>query len=80
MENLYLSKTQLKKAGEEIYTPHPTPRLDPPLTISYKSHQKSLANFSHLTICSFLLKGKVKRGVTMANAPPPLNTLLGRCH
>ena len=49
MENLYLSKTYLKKAGEVNTLSHPifTP-LDLPLAISYKSHQKSLAYFSHL--------------------------------
>ena len=48
-----------------MHTPNPT-YLDPPLAISYENYQKSLAyrNFSHLAplFCSFLLKGKVKRG------------------
>ena len=30
-----------------MHTLHPTP-LDPPLAISYRNHQKSLAYFSHL--------------------------------
>ena len=49
MENLYLSKTQLKKAGEVNTFSHLIPNpLDLPQAISYKSHQKCLAYFSHL--------------------------------
>ena len=60
-----------------VHTPNPT-SLDAPLAISYENYQKSLAYryFSHLAplICSFLLKGKVKRrtgGGGMAQCPPP---------
>ena len=49
MKNLYLLKTYLKKAGEVNTFPHPIPTpLDLSLAISYKSHQQSLAYFSHL--------------------------------
>ena len=40
---------------QSIHTPHPTP-LDPPLAISYKSHQKSLAYFSSLSPLVFFTK------------------------
>ena len=50
-------------AGGRIHAPHPT-SLYPPLAISYKNHQKSMAYFSHLAllILFFLLKGRVKGG------------------
>ena len=46
--------------------------LYPPLAISYRNHQKSLAYFSHLAplILLFLSKGKVKRWGGMAQCPP----------
>ena len=49
MEKLYrpTSKTFLIMADGKMHTPHSTP-LDPPLAISYKKHQKSLAFFSQL--------------------------------
>ena len=47
MDKLYASKAFLKMGGGRMYTPHPSP-LDPPLAISYRNHQKSLAYFSHL--------------------------------
>ena len=47
MEKLYASKAFLKMADGKMHTSHPTP-LDPPLAISYRNHQKSLAYFSHL--------------------------------
>ena len=49
MKKLYgpTSKTILKVAGGRMHIPHPTP-LDPPLVISCRNHQKSLAYFSHL--------------------------------
>ena len=45
--------------------------LYPPLTISYRNHQKSLAYFSHLPplILFFLLKDKVKRRGAWPSAP-----------
>ena len=63
MEKLYTSKVFLKMAGKRMHTPHPTP-LYPPLAISYRNYQKSLAYFSHLAplILFFLLKGRVKGG------------------
>ena len=56
MEKLYISKAFLKMADGRMHAPHPTP-LYPPLAISYRNHQKSLAYFSHLiiTISSFVL-------------------------
>ena len=49
-----------------MHAPHPTILypLYPPLAISYRNHQKSLAYFSHLAplILFFLLKGAIKRG------------------
>ena len=47
MEKLLTSKTFLKMACGRMHTPHPTP-LGPPLVISYRNRQKSLAFFSHL--------------------------------
>ena len=47
MKKLFTSKTFSKMAGGRRHTSHPTP-LDPPLAISYKHHQISLAYFSHL--------------------------------
>ena len=46
MEKLYTSKTFSKMVGGRRYTLSYPP--DPPLAISYKNHQKSLAYFSHL--------------------------------
>ena len=59
-------------------TPHPT-LLNPPLAISYRNHQKSLAYFNHLAqlILLFLLKDKCERGGGGGHGRmPPLNTLL----
>ena len=63
MEKLYTSKTFFKMAGGRMHIPHPTP-FYPPLAISYRNYQKSLAYFSHLApLILFLLpKGRVKRG------------------
>ena len=47
MEKLYTSKTFSKMAGGRRLTPYPSP-LNPPLAISYRNHQKSLAYFNHL--------------------------------
>ena len=75
MEKVYTSKTCLKMAGEKMHTPHPTPP-DPPLAISYRTHQKSLTYFSHLaSLILFFLKDRVKKGWAWHNAPP-LNMLL----
>ena len=57
---------------EDMHTPHPAP-LDPPLAISYKNHQKSLAYVSHLArlILFFFTKRqsqKERRGA-MARRP-----------
>ena len=48
------SKTFLKMAGRRMHTPHSNP-LDPPLAISYRNHQKSLAHFSHLAALILLI-------------------------
>ena len=63
MEKLYTPKALLKMAGGRMHTPHPTP-LYPPLAVSCRNHQKSLAYFSHLAplILFFLLKGRIKKG------------------
>ena len=79
MEKLHTSKTFSKMAGGRMHTPHLTP--DPPLTISYKNHGKSLAYFSHfapLILFFFLLKGRVKGGGPWHNAP--LNALPTALH
>ena len=70
MEKLYTSKVFLKMAGERMHIPHPTP-LYPPLAISYRNYQKSLAYFSHLAplILFFYEKAKLK-GVAWLNATP----------
>ena len=76
MEELCTSKTFLKMA-ERMHTPHFTP-LDPPLTISCRSHQKSLAYFSHLAplVLLFFTKRQSQKSGAMAQCPPPLNTFL----
>ena len=63
MEKLYTLKAFLEMAGGRMHAPHPTP-LYPPLAISYRNHQKSVAYFSHLVplILFFLLKSIVKKG------------------
>ena len=43
--------------------------------LNFKSHEKSLAYFSNLVTCSFLLKGKVERGA-LCHAPVGLHHLL----
>ena len=62
-EKWYTPKTLLKMAGRRMHTSHPTP-LDPPLTISYRNHQKSLAYFSHLAplILLFFTKRQSQKG------------------
>ena len=52
MKKLYASRTFSKTTGGRRHTPHltplPPPPPGPPLAISYKNHQKSLAYFSHM--------------------------------
>ena len=62
-----------------MHTPHPT-LLDPPLAISYKNHQKSLAYFRHLAPLTLLIftKKPSQKGGAMAQCP--LNTLLTALH
>ena len=76
MEKLLTSKAFLKVAGGNLHTSHPTP-LDPPLAMSYRNHQKSLAYFSHLAplILFFFTKQQSQKGGLLLNATP-LNTLL----
>ena len=60
-----------------MHTPHPRP-LDPPLAISYRNYQKSLAYFSHLAplgLLFFTKRQSQKGGGGMAQCLP-LNTLL----
>ena len=63
MEKLYTSKVFLKMASGRMHTPHPTP-LNPPLAISYRKNQKSLAYFSHLapSILFFFAKRHNQKG------------------
>ena len=63
MEKLYTSKAFLKMAFARMHTPHLT-SLYPPLAISYRSHQKSLAYFSHLAplILFFFTKRQSQMG------------------
>ena len=74
MEKLFTSKTFLKLAGERMHrsTPYST-SLDPPLAISYRNHQKSLAYFSHLAplvLFFFTKKQSQKRGPLHNGLPP----------
>ena len=64
-------------AGGRMHSPHPTP-LDPPLAISYKNDQKSVAYFSYLS--SFSLKGRVKKREWGYGTMLLLNTLLKALH
>ena len=70
MEKLCTSKTFLKMAGGRMLISHPTP-LDPPLAISYRNYQKSLAHFSHLAslVLLFFTKRQSQKG-GMAQCPP----------
>ena len=52
MEKLQVSKSVLKMAGERMHIPHPTP-LYPPLAISYRNHQKSLASLCTISFVLF---------------------------
>ena len=73
---LYTSKTLLKMVGGKMHTSHPGPTpLDPPLTISYRNHQKSLTYFSNLAplVLFFFTKRQSQQsqnGVGMAQCPP----------
>ena len=57
-----IPKSFLKMAGGRMHAPHPT--ILPPLAMSYRNNQKSLAYFSHLAplILFILLKGRIKGG------------------
>ena len=66
MEKSDISKIFLKMAGgkmHRLHPPNPTPR-DPPLTISYRNHQKSLAYFSRLapSVLFFFIKRPSQKG------------------
>ena len=76
MEKLYTSKTFLENG--RMHTSHPTP-MDPPLAISYKNHQNSLAYFCHLApliLIFFTKRQSQKRGGRGhgTRPMPPLNT------
>ena len=79
MEKLHTSKAFLKMDGGRMHTSHPTP-LDPPLVISYRNHQKSLACFSHLEplILFFFTERPSQKGAGGGKGGygTPLNTLL----
>ena len=70
MKKLYSSKSFLKMAGDGDALP--TSSLG---KINYKSHQKSLAYFSHLATVSYFYLEAKSEGGTMAQWPL-LNTLL----
>ena len=78
MEKLYASKAFLKMTDGRMHTLILAP-LDPPLAISHRNHQNSLAHFSHLAplILFFFTKRQSQKGGgghgTMLS---PLNTLL----
>ena len=78
MEKLYTSKTLLKMAGGRMHTagPHPT-LLNPPLAMSCRSHQKSLAYFGHLEPLAlfFFTKRQSQKGGAWHNAPSLSNAL-----
>ena len=59
-----------------MHTHHPSP-LDPPLAISYRNHQKSLAYFSYLapSILFFFIKRQSQKGV-MAQCLPQIRSCL----
>ena len=68
-EKLYISKTNGWHGGR-IYTPHLS-ILDPPLAITYRNHQKSLAYFSHLApslILFFCTERQSEKGGGMAKS------------
>ena len=75
METSHTSKTFSKMAGGRMRTPYPTP-LNPPLAISHRNHQNSLAYFCHLAplFLLFFTKRQGQKGGGMAQCP--LNTLL----
>ena len=58
-----------------MHTPHPTP-LDPPLAISYRNHQKSVAYFSYLAqlILFLFTKRQSQKGGGMTQCPPKYAT------
>ena len=67
-------------AGGKMHRPtsHSIPPLDPPLAISYRNHQKSLAYFSHLASLILFFSTKrqsQKRAGGKAQCPIP-HTLL----
>ena len=77
MEKLYSLKTFLKMAGGRMHTPHLNP-VHPPMAISYRNHQKSLAYFSHFAPLTlfFFMKRQNQKGGGRAWHHPPLNTHL----
>ena len=62
MKNLHTSKKIFIMAGGWMHT-SPTP-LDPPLAMSYRNHQKSLAYFSHLAplVLFFFTRRRSEKG------------------
>ena len=72
MKKLYTTKTFLKMAGGRMHIPHPTP-LGPPLAISYRNHQKSLAYLNHLapSVLFLFTKRQSQKGRPWPNGPLP---------
>ena len=72
MEKLYTSKTLLKMANGRMYIPgpHPTHWICPwPCDTEIIERVWHILDTSHHQFCSFLLKGRVKKG-GMAQCPP----------
>ena len=79
MENcIHTSKTFSEMAGGGCIVYPSSYPLDPPLAISYKNHQKSLAYFSHLEplILLFFTIRQSQKG----RMAPPLHTLQTALH
>ena len=81
MEKLHTLKIFSKMAGGRMHTPHPT-HLDPPLAISYKNHQMSLAYFSIFAplILFLFTKRQSQKGGGGARHNATLYTLLTSLH
>ena len=77
----YTLKTFLKMESGKVHISHPGPTpLDPPLTISYRNHQKSLAYFSHLAplVLFFFIKRQSQKKDEVWHNASSLNALLPR--
>ena len=73
MEKIVCIKSIFENGRWRMYIPHPTP-LDPSLAISDFGTVSHFQSLWHRWYCSFLLKGKVKKGPWHNGLP--LNRLL----